>query len=194
MVSVFVSHSKHDVHLRKYFSEIFTNIGLKAKFMEWEKLDDKYAGHEISQIIRAGFFSGHDTSAIFVLLGKNLEQPPAQSAPFTHNWINFEVGAAAGAMKPVWVFEEFNQYIRFPIPFVTDYAQYTLDDVEHLRHYGELFKDRILTVRNTMKPVLDVKCPYENCNAKYRCWATADSFYCPVCRQQITRTKNNNLQ
>jgi hypothetical protein len=55
MVSVFVSHSKHDTHLRKFFSEICTTIGLRAHFMEFAELNGKYAGHEISRMIRAGF-------------------------------------------------------------------------------------------------------------------------------------------
>ena len=68
MVSVFVSHSKDDVEIRKFFSEIFTNIGLKAKFMEWADLTVKYAGDTISKIIQSGFLSGNDTHELFILL------------------------------------------------------------------------------------------------------------------------------
>jgi len=192
MVSVFVSHSKHDAHLRKYFSEIFTNIGLRAKFMEWEDLKGKYAGHEISRMIRAGFFTAHDTAAVFVLLGESLEQPPTNTPEFTHNWVTFEVGAAAGCIKPVWVFEEFDKFIKFPIPYVTDYAQYNLDDVEHLRYFGKLFNEQILypTRDKTLKPAWNVKCPYPDCNAAYRCWAQKDSINCPVCRRGIKFNAN----
>jgi len=186
VVSVFVSHSKHDVQLRKYFSEIFTNIGLKAKFMEWENLRGKYAGKEISRMIRSGIFSGHDTAALFVLLGKNLENPPTNTPEFTHNWVTFETGAAASCLKPVWVFEEFGEFIKFPIPFVTDYAQYDLDSVEHLRYYGELFKQRIIYPGNPQRILpTKMKCPHQNCNAEYRCWSEIQSLNCPVCRKRI---------
>lgn len=192
MVSVFVSHSKHDVALRKFFSEIFTSIGLQAHFMEFAELGGKYAGNEISWMIRAGFFSGHDTSAVFVLLGENLVRPPTNTPEFTHNWVSFEVGAAAGCRKPVWVFEEFNKNIQFPIPFVTDYVQYNLDDIEHLKILKQIFKEKIQLPNSiqTRKPEHDVKCPYADCNAEYRCWSSANTINCPVCRRGITFNKN----
>lgn len=186
MVSVFVSHSKHDVQLRKYFSEIFTNIGLKAKFMEWQDLTGKYAGKEISHMIRAGFFSDHDTFAVFVLLGKNLENPPSNTPEYTHNWVTFETGAAASCLKQVWVFEQHNDFVRFPIPFVSDYALYDLDNIEHLQYFSKLFKQRIQFPASAqlIKPA-QITCPWENCNAKYRFWSKTESFNCPVCRQAI---------
>ena len=143
MVSVFVSHSKHDVEIRKFFSETFSRIGLKAKFMEWEDMTNVYAGDKISKIIRAGFFSGHDTSAVFILLGKSVVNPPSTTPEFTHNWVAFEAGAAASCLKPVWVFEDFSDSVHFPIPFVTDYVNYNLDNVDHLRFLSSLFEQEI---------------------------------------------------
>jgi len=184
MVSVFVSHSKLDSHIRKYFSEIFSDIGLRATFMELKDLTGKYVGDEISRMIRAGIFSGHDTAAVFVLLGENLENPP--NPEFTHNWVTFEAGAAASCLKPVWVFEEFGKFIKFPIPFVTDYVIYTLEDVKHLQFLGSLFKQEIV-YPNTAKKLHpeNIVCPYENCNASYRLWSKTNSINCPVCRRGI---------
>ncbi|WP_162858623.1 hypothetical protein [Candidatus Nitrosotenuis aquarius] len=191
MVSVFVSHSKHDIELRKFFAEIFSGIGLRAHFMEFAELGGKYAGNEISWMIRAGFFSGHDTTAVFVLLGKSLANPPTNTPEFTHNWISFEVGAAAGCRKPVWVFEEFDKNIQFPIPFVTDYVKYDLDNVDHLKILRQIFKEKIQypSGQQTIKPKQNVKCPWENCNAEYRFWSDADAINCPVCRRGITFNK-----
>ena len=188
MVSVFVSHSKHDIEYRKFFSEIFSNIGLRAKFMEWEDLTGIYAGDVISKIIRAGFFSGHDTSALFILLGKSLERPPSTTPYFTHNWIAFEAGAAAGCLKPVWVFEEYNDFIQCPIPYVDNYANYTLDSVDHLRFLSDLFKQEIIFPGNVkrIKPRANIKCPHDNCNAVYKYWNENNNFNCPVCRRGIT--------
>ena len=188
MVSVFVSHSKDDVMIRKFFSEIFTNIGLKAKFMEWTDLTGKYAGDTISKIIRAGFFSGHDTSALFILLGKGVVNPQSPTPQFTHNWISFEAGAAASCLKPVWVFEEFSDSIKFPIPFVTDYVNYNIDNVEHLRFLSQLFKQEIQypTRAKSIKPHSKIQCPYEDCNAICNYWNDHDKFNCPVCRRGIT--------
>lgn len=185
MVSVFVSHSKHDSHIRKYFSEIFSDIGLRATFMELKNLTGKYAGQEISRMIRAGLLSGHDTAAVFVLLGENLENPPDRE--FTHNWVTFEAGAAASCLKPVWVFEEFGKFIRYPIPFVTDYVLYTLDNVQHLQYLGPLFKQEIIYPSSAKRilPVFNVDCPYDDCNASYKLWSKTTSINCPVCRRGI---------
>ena len=185
MVSVFVSHSKDDSHIRKYFSEIFSDIGLRAAFMELKDLSRKYAGHEISRMIRAGWLSGHDTSAVFVLLGESLENPT--SPEFTHNWVTFEAGAAASCLKPVWVFEEFGKFIRYPIPFVTDYVLYTMDDVKHLQHLGALFKQEIIFPSSIKKifPTAKIVCSHDHCNASYNLWSQTDFINCPVCRQGI---------
>lgn len=184
MVSVFVSHSKYDSHLRKFFAEIFADIGLRSTFMELKDLTGKYAGDVISKTIRAGFLSGQDTHSVFVLLGENLANPP--NPEFTHNWIAFEAGAAAGCLKRVWVFEEFNKFINFPIPFVSDYVLYDLDNVEHLRFLGSLFKQEIIFPGSTkqIKPRKTI-CPYTDCNAAYNFWSNAQSIDCPVCRRGI---------
>lgn len=196
MVSVFISHSKHDVHLRKFFAEICNNVRLHAKYMEWQDLEGQYAGEKISRLIRAGVIDGllrdYDTSAVFVLLGEKLQNPPTNTPEFTHNWVSFEVGAAASCLKPVWVFEEFNKFIKFPIPYVTDYAQFTLDDPKHLKYYGDVFTEQIKypTQRKTITP-LEITCPHEKCNAKYRYWSKSEMFHCPVCRQEVYFKKDN---
>lgn len=185
MTSVFVSHSKDDSHIRKFFAEIFADIGLKATFMELKNLTGKYAGDIISKTIRAGILSGSDTAALFVMLGDGLENPP--NPEFTHNWVAFEAGAAAGCLKPVWVFEEFGKFIKFPTPFVTDYVLYALDDVTHLQFLGQLFTQEIVYPNSVkkLKPTSHIKCPYDDCNAEYRIWSQSSSINCPVCRRGI---------
>lgn len=188
MVSVFVSHSKHDVEIRKFFAEIFSRTGLKAKFMEWEDMSKIYAGAKISKMIRAGIFSGHDTSAVFVLLGRNVATPPSATPEFTHNWVAFEAGAAAGCLKPVWVFEDYSDMVNYPVPFVTDYVNYELDNVDHLRFLSSLFEQEIKfpSRAKRIKPYANIKCPYENCNARYRYWNEHNEINCPVCRRGMT--------
>lgn len=183
-MAVFVSHSKHDQDLVKYFSQIFAHIGLKAKFMEWEDLSNKYAGKEISDIIR-GKWLGENISATIVLLGYGLQNPPTITPQFTHNWVNFEVGVSVGSQKPVWVFEDFNHFINFPIPYVTDYCQYTLDNIQNLKEIGNIINQRIVLRNYRFNPLFRVKCPNENCHAEYNYWSTMKLINCPVCRQGI---------
>jgi hypothetical protein len=103
-------------------------------------------------------------------------------------WVSFEVGVAAGCGKPIWVFEEFRSFIHYPVPLVTDYAQYTPGSVDHLQYYGEVFQDRmVLKTYRIQPPTPYFQCPYENCNARYRCWSVSKSFNCPVCRQPIPK-------
>src|SRR5256885_2027858 len=95
MGTIFVSHSKYDKDLVHHFALVCARAGLKVNLMEIEDLQNKYAGSEISQIIRK------ESSCVVVLLGNNLAFPPLASAPYTHNWVNFEVGAAVGCGKDV---------------------------------------------------------------------------------------------
>ena len=96
-ISVFFSHSKHDIDIVNYFSNIFINIGLRGMFYEWQEQYTNYAGQTITNIILHP-----DTLAVFVLLGKKLQNPPTPSPEYTHNWVSFEVGVASGSRKPIW--------------------------------------------------------------------------------------------
>ena len=119
-------------------------------------------------------------------MGKNLESPPTPSPKYTHNWVSFEVGIASCARKPIWVFEAFGSFIRYPVPFVTDYAQYKLEDVKHLQAYGSILQDRFIYRAYRIPPQYNgFQCPYTDCNAVYNCWSLAPSFNCPVCRRRI---------
>jgi len=179
--SVFVSHSRHDKQIVDYFTNIFAHIGLHAQFYEWQRKYTGYAGQEITDHI-----CNPDTVAVFVLLGKNLESPPEPSRAYTHNWVSFEVGIASGVGRPIWVFEEFGSLIRYPVPFVTDYAQYTIKSVQHLQEYGTIFKGRFISRTNDILPhITNFRCPYSNCNAIYNRWADSQRFNCPVCRRRI---------
>ncbi|MDE1869316.1 MAG: hypothetical protein KGH60_05135 [Candidatus Micrarchaeota archaeon] len=173
-ITVFVSHSKYDTEVKKYFSQIFAHKGIHAIFMEWENLGKAYAGKVISDTIMS-----KDTKAVIVLLGKALETPPVTTPEFTHNWVNFEVGVACAAKKPVWVFEDFNEIIKFPIPYVTDYCRYNMNNDEHIKQIGSLLE------RDSNSTTKGILCAYENCNAVYRYWSTEVEFICPVCRRSL---------
>jgi hypothetical protein len=144
--------------------------------MELENMDSVYGGSRIADIIRSDF--QEDTDVVVVLLGKSLENPP--SPQFTHNWVNFEVGVAAGCKKPVWVFEDYKEFINFPVPYVTDYCLYDLDSVEHIQFIGDRFKT--LYINNVIiNPPRKIKCHL--CNAQYNFWSNQTVLNCPVCRK-----------
>jgi len=177
-MTVFVSHSKHDIDLRRSFAEISSISGVAAKYMEFEDLQGKYAGFEIANLIRP-LIGG--MQAVVVLLGENLENPPTQTPEFTHNWVNFEVGVAAGSNKPVWVFEEYGKKIQFPIPYVTNYCLFDPNNNGHVKYYADLFRDIFRYHLNT-RPVRVIKC--SQCYAEYGFWGGDLEISCPVCRKK----------
>jgi hypothetical protein len=81
------------------------------------------------------------------------------------------------------VFEEYEDNIQFPIPFVTDYVRYDLDSLEHLRSIGQILYDSLPT-RKYLAPEV-IQCPYSNCNSVYSYWSALTNMHCPVCRQEI---------
>lgn len=177
--SIFVSHSKHDVEIRNFFTNITSRVGIKNYFMEWEDLENQYPGPRIADIIRSNVME--NVKFVVVLLGPNLANPP--DPRFTHNWVSFEVGVSAGCNKPVWVLEETNNPIDYPIPYVTDYYQYELDNVQDLQRLGELFT---YYVQSGFTNKALTKCPHNNCNAKYNLWKRYGlNIHCPACRQII---------
>lgn len=178
--SIFVSHSKHDAEIRNFFTNITSRVGIKNYFMEWENLENQYPGTRIADIIRSNVIE--NVKFVVVLLGPNLAHPP--DPRFTHNWVSFEVGVSAGCSKPVWVLEERNNLIDYPIPYVTDYYQYELENVKDLQRLGELFTSYI---QNGFSTKALTKCPYSNCNAKYNLWNRySNQIHCPACRQSIS--------
>jgi hypothetical protein len=186
MVYVFISHSQLDDEIKYFFSNAIVRIhGLNATLMEFENLEGFYAGDEISNEIW-----DETTGCIAVLLGRNIS-----NFPYTHNWVNFEVGVASGCGKPVWVFEEHDYDVNFPIPFVTDYCRYYLNDSEFLRYIGGILEYSLAHLMTNGVPVVrnEKVCP--NCSARFNYWNDDEIEYCPVCRQPFdSRGRRVNLR
>lgn len=175
MVYIFVSHSRHDTEIVHFFVKAIGRInGLNHKLMELEDLEDKYAGNEIANTIR------NECAGLIVLLGKNIYSPPGLNPEYIRAWVTFEVGVAAGCGKRVWVFEEYDaENIPFPIPLVSDFFRYNLDN-DHLRWIGEALEAGML---GNARPPGVIECPF--CHAMYYFWSRRNTMHCPVCRQQF---------
>lgn len=180
VTTIFVSHSKHDVDKINYIEKAIFNVGLTPKLMELEEMGTKYPAKRVTDIIRSNF--QENTRAVAVVLGKNLEHPPTLTPQFTHNWVNFEVGVAAACNKPVWVLEDFNEIIQFPIPYVTDYCRYNLGDKNHLLNMGNFLVTSVNFPAEYAKRRI-TRCHL--CNAEYCVWDSGKNLYCPVCRRSI---------
>jgi len=123
MTSIFISHSKKDWNIIQVFLNAFNGTGVRPILMEYER----YVNPPWSEIKNAI----GQSSALFVLLGTNLK-----SSDYTQNWVSYEVGVADTLNRPIWVFEDINNTVRFPIPNVHHYMLYNpsqLDSMNYLR-------------------------------------------------------------
>lgn len=179
MANLFISHSRYDNQIKNFFSNaIVRTQGLNGTFIEFENLNGLYAGIEISNII-----GSQCTACVLVLLGENIYSSPV-SPVHTQNWVNFEVGVAAGYQKPVIVFEEYEYDINFPIPYVSDYCRYNIDD-NLVGTIGNMLAQRIL---QRLQPQRAIQC--QGCYARYYYWNDDLLERCPVCRRSTTQRRN----
>jgi hypothetical protein len=187
---IFVSHSQYDKDIRKDFSEIFATAGIKAKYMEFEKLMPP-AWKEIKQQLK-------QSEAVFLLLGPNIRR-----SSYTENWVAFEVGLACAFDKEVWVFEPINSNINFPVPYVTDYVLYNLEvegNFDYIRGCMEVYKPVVPFVplgadkrtRRCVPNGILTNCTNSNCKMEFHLHTDVQMLYCPSCRQVIDRQTNSS--
>lgn len=186
---IFVSHSQNDKDIRASFDTVFARAGVMSVCMEFERIEQLPAWQPIKNKINA-------SATVFWLLGPNI-----RSSIHTQNWVAFEVGLACAYGKDVWVFEQDNSYIEFPIPYLTDYMIYNLEDPNHfdyVRSIIEGYANPIYllpfgvdnrTKRNIPKG-LAVTCPHPNCGSRYSMHTDIPRFICPSCRQQVQRNSD----
>ena len=149
MSAVFVSHSKLDKEIINFFTNITSRLGIQNIFIKWEDLGTKNPGKRIRDIITSNWVE--NVELVVVLLGKNLANPP--NFHYTQNWVSFEVGVAGGCKKPVLVLEEINHITDYPIPYVTDYYQYQLENNDDRRDIGMVIQNiREISVGNKTTP------------------------------------------
>lgn len=185
MAQIFVSHSQYDKEIRASFDTVFARTGVKSVCMEFEQIYPP-AWQKIKNEIKA-------SETVFILLGPNV-----RSSSYTQNWIAFEAGLACAFEKEVWVFEQAGAYIEFPIPYLTDYMIYNLEDPNHFDYvrdiiegYGQPLYILPLGVDHRTKRNIPtgklVTCQHINCGSKYLLHTDVESYNCPSCRQQIPK-------
>jgi hypothetical protein len=182
---IFISHSRRDKVLVEFFEKAIKKIGLGVVLIEQENWDWVNVNQVITEGIR------HGCVGLAVLLGRNVHCPPEDNRLHTHNWISFEIGVAAGSSKPggkpestkpVIVFEDYEDDIYFPVPFLTDYIRYSQSEI-HSHKIGEALK-KILSNEMIMAPD-GIQCRNPKCNAIYRFWSDRSILPCPVCRKKF---------
>lgn len=115
---VFITHSKHDAPILRYIRQLVEQAHVSPTFYQYDPTRSTTAWEEIKGEIQ-------NSNALFLVLSSNLG-----ASPHTQNWVGLEVGIACSFSKRVWVFEEINQNVLFPIPYLTDYLPYDLSNPE----------------------------------------------------------------
>jgi hypothetical protein len=180
MARIFLSHSKGDEDIVKFFLQAGGLAGVEIKAMEFESVPSppwKYIRDQIAL-----------SRALFVLLGPNV----VDKGIHTQNWISFEIGIACETARSlitdIWVFEPFNSHIKFPIPFLNHYVLYDLNQRNHLdyiRKIMEGYKTVLPIMRKISQGVADITCPYDTCGVTFRLHSEVKQFECPACRKTI---------
>jgi len=176
LVQIFVSHGRKDTKILDFFAKAFATTGVKWKCMEFENMPFegmlrpprplRPQSEEISKQVK-------NSNATFLLLGPNV-----RNSDYTQNWIAFEVGLSCAYGKSVWVFEEMGSKIKFPIPYVTDYVRYDLNEgisFIDIRKIIESYGNR------TGKP-LGVETTCKHCGSTFSSHGWLGAYLCPVCR------------
>lgn len=129
MSSIFISHSKRDKGTVDAFCNVFARTQLQAVLAEFE-------AYAVPPWLQIKNWVQH-SSALFVLLSREL-----QSTPYTQNWVSYEVGLACALNKPVWVYEQWQSPVLFPVPYLTDYVVYdpaNREDLNAIKRLIELY-------------------------------------------------------
>ena len=175
---VFISHSKDDPNL-DFFHRIFSGMKTRSVMMEFEKITPPSY-----EIIRRKV---NESDAVWVLLSDYLLE-----RLHTNNWVSFEIGLAANRQKSifplyppqigieVYVFESLGRQIDFPVPYCNYYMPY-----EGNREELKFLRNVIKAAPYLGKIGTPVRCPYPDCNIKFKLLRDAKQFICPACRKRI---------
>jgi hypothetical protein len=135
MFYVFISHSKKDTELVEIINHNFRSMDVVPLFMEFAP-ESEPPYKKIEEHIKL-------SDAVFLFLTQNVV-----SSDYTKNWISFEVGLAKASNKPVFVIEDFNGKINFPVPYLTDYILYEPTKIEDWTNLRKILQKLKRVVEN----------------------------------------------
>jgi hypothetical protein len=102
VASIFISHSKRDEATINAFCRAFPQTTMRVVLEEF----DTYVVPAWAKIAK----DVQESSAVFLLLSPHLN-----ATAYTQNWVSYEVGLACAMKKPVWVYEQWQAPVHFPV-------------------------------------------------------------------------------
>jgi hypothetical protein len=175
VTKIFLSHSKADEEIRDYFLKVFAIEGVQAVSVEFEYFPPPPWSFIKNKIL--------ESDALFLLLGPNV----IDRGIYTQNWISFELGLACLLNKDIWVFEQFNIPVRFPVPYLNHYLLYDPKDrtsFDYIRGITRTYKVTPF-LRATPGGYAEVTCPNDDCRISFRLHSKVSEFECPSCRKKM---------
>lgn len=135
MVYVFISHSKKDVDLVRTIDLNFRSVGIAPLFMEFTP-ESEPPYEKIEENINI-------SDAVFLFLTQNVK-----SSDHTQNWVSFEIGLAKKSNKPLFVVEDVNNKVHFPVPYLTDYILYEPTEIGDWQTIQKILQKIKQTIEN----------------------------------------------
>lgn len=136
MVNVFISHSKEDKELVGIIDQNFRSVGVTPLFMEFTPESEPPPYKKIEGNIDI-------SSAVFLFLTQNVK-----FSDYTQNWILFEVGLAKKSNKPLFIMEDVNNKVHFPVPYLTDYVLYEPTKIQDWQEIQKILRKLKLDTEN----------------------------------------------
>lgn len=204
MATIFISHSKKDEDLVLTMRKTLQNMGHVPIIEEFVPAEERkpIPHEEIRSNVEKSEF-------LFLFLTDNVV-----ATEYTKNWVIHETALASADSKKVFVFERIGTPIKFPIPYLTDYALFDPDSTKDILALQNIAKDLgkfrrdILTagggaalgsmfgpvgmviggILGYMAGPKQPKPPVVKCNrcrANFNYYSTHQKFSCPFCRNSI---------
>ena len=133
MLKVFISHSSKDEELVKDINYNLRLAQIEPLIAEFEKVESP-PYKTIDKMLE-------ESDALFLFLTPNV-----MDSHHTRSWVTYELSAAHTLKKKVFVFEQLNKQVPFPVPYLTHYFLYDPQRKEDRRKIIEIAKSQVPSV------------------------------------------------
>jgi len=180
---IFISHSQEDELIIEFFLGTFGLAGPITPILYEYKTKTEPDWQEIQRDIQSPL-----TCALFVLLGPRiLFDEYNRRKQHTPNWITWETGIARQAGKDIWVFEDYNTPVDFPIPSFDHYMRYNIGSKDHRVYIANRINDyrillRVRQIRKLTEAAILLTCP---CGISFYYHNAEKSLICPKCKEYM---------
>jgi len=180
---IFISHSQEDEPIIEFFLGTFGLAGSITPILYEYKTTTEPDWLEIQRDIESPL-----TCALFVLLGPRiLFDEYNRRKQHTPSWITWETGIARQAGKDIWVFEDYDTPVDFPIPSFDHYMRYNIGSKDHRVYIANRINDyltllRFIQIKKLTEAATLLTCP---CGISFYYHNEEKGLVCPTCKKYM---------